>query len=212
MTPLSSTTYLSVSVLDGPTDLEGLPGDDPSRDISLEDPGPGLLRLDAHTTTPRYRRTLRLWAAAGEELADLIGWLDERRGRAIPFWLPSWDRDLTLGLAYEPAHGPTIQVRGSSYATGMFPAGPSRRHVVIRMPSGLLCYRRVVSATEFEPGAGNEELDLSSALPEDLPLGTSISFLRYCRLDLDEARLVFSPTGIASCELPIVELPEECPA
>ena len=128
MTPLSSTTYLGVSVLDGPTDVAGLPADDPGRDIARTEPAGGLSLLDAHTAVPRYGRTLRLWAAAGEELADLIGWLDERRGRAIPFWLPSWDRDLTLGLAYEPAHGTTLQVMGASYATVMFPAGPSRRH------------------------------------------------------------------------------------
>ena len=212
MIPLSSSTYLGVDVLDGPSDVEGLLGDDPSRDVSREDPGPGLARLDAHVVAPRYRRTLRLWAEDAAERADLIGWLDARRGRALPFWLPSWDKDLTLGQAYETAHGITIQVLGSSYATGIFPAGPSRRHVVLRMPSGLLCYRRVESATEFEPGAGNEELDLDSALPEDVPAGTALSFLRYVRLDADEARLVFTPTGIAACELPIVELPEECPA
>lgn len=207
---LTSSSYLGVDVLDAHPDLRGLGSDVPSRRVSILEPDPGLAWLDAHEVAPRYRRTLRFWATDAASLADLIGWLDRCRGRAVPFWLPSWDRDLTLGLAYETAHGATLQVRGCGYTARVFPAGPSRRHVAICMPSGIICHRRVVSAEELEPGAGNEIIDLNAALPEALPLGAAISFLRYCRLDTDEARIVFT-RRLGACELPIVELPEECP-
>ena len=211
MRPLTSRTYLDVDVLDGLIDLKGLESDSPSRRITVIEPSPGAPWVDAHEAVPRYRRALRVWCRDRAELADLLGWLDARRGRALPFWLPSCQADLTLCEPAEPASGiiTVYSPEGLGYHALAFPAGPSRRHLLILAAGIEPIYCRVTAIEDHSGGAA--ALALDDSLAEGLSIGATICFLRYCRQDLDVARIVF--TGrLGSCELPIIELPQECPA
>lgn len=212
MRPLTSRTYLGVDVLDGPFDSAGLVLDTPARRITVIGPGPGAPWVDAHEAVPRYRRTLRIWNQGPDDLADLIGWLDARRGRALPFWLPSWDADLTLWEPAEPESGiiTVYSPEDLGYHALEFPAGPSRRHLLILAAGIDPIYCRVTAIEDHSGGAA--ALALDDSLAEGLPLGARISFLRWCRQDVDEARILFHPTGVSECDLPIIEIPQECPA
>ena len=210
MRPLSGSTYLNLPVLDGLFSMVGLEDDSPSRRVTLLDYGPGLPWADAHERVPRYRRTLRFQLDGRADVADLLGFFDSRFGRLKPFWLPSWDTDLTLAEAVEAAsgqlsiHSPEL----TGYHARVYPQGASRRHLQLDA-WGFATVRAQVTGI-VSHGAGVATLALNDPLAEAFPDWARVCFLRHCRFDTDEARLEFKG-DYAQCELPILELPNECP-
>ena len=201
---LTSSTYLGVPVLDSITGADAPAEDSPSRRITVLG-GPGPFGLDAHEALQRYRRTLLIQCFNATEVDEVYAFMDARLGRLRPFWLPTWDMDLTVNSYIAASVDLAIEYCG--YSSLMFPLGASRRHIQVTSPSGTIYRRRITGATW---ATGPEALVLSAAIAEGLPAGTRIGFLRYCHLDDDIAKMAFAG-GYAECELPVIELPQECP-
>jgi len=201
-------TFLGIPVLGGMTG-GGAATDDAGRRDVVTVSGPGRLYQDSHEVTPRYRRALLLQCLGLAEVLQAFAIVDTLKGRLLPFWLPTWDYDLTTAVAYASGAA-ALSVQPIRYADLSWPASPARRYIQLRGPSGALYRKGVLSATW--PGTGPEVLTLSSSIGENVPAGTTVCFLRYCRLDVDTLKMTFyGAEGYAEGSLPVIEIPQECP-
>nr|WP_320132328.1 hypothetical protein [uncultured Holophaga sp.] len=201
------TTYQSLDVLtlhpnareDGATTL--------SRAVEEFDPGLGRRVLtDPSGVTGRSRSWL--WTCKSrEEIVALRTWFMARRGKAIPFWAPTWRQDLELQAALDTT-STIATVAHVGYTDRAFPQA-ARRHLGFYIDGTWVC--RQVSAAVAYPSTETEGLTLASALGVAAPLGTLVSYLTLCRLDTDELQLPYTTDSIAEVSFTFVELPQEAP-
>lgn len=206
----TASAYLSLDVLDGLPANDGAVADAYHRRLELLDAGTGPLTTDAPGKAPGWTRPVLWHCFSRAEAAELRAFLARRRGRAVPFWLPSYDEDFTL-LADALSGAGSLTVASAGYSTLVFPVGSSRRHLALQATPGVPFYRKLSAAVDN--GNGTETLTLASSLDHDLLAAKAlISFLRYCRLDDDAPPIAWGARDYCECILPVRELPAECPA
>jgi hypothetical protein len=151
------------------------------------------------------------WLAFGEEeIEAMLAWLDARHGRAVPFWLPSWQADLQL--LEDVLEGATsLAVAWVRYATHLYPSTGARRHIAI-LSHGENPSLHHVSACA-DPGDGEREsLTISPVTPFPLEAQrTRIFFLKLCRLEEDLAPISWPSSGCAEAIIQCREIPAEAP-
>ncbi len=153
-----------------------------------------------------------IWTAIGrDEIASMRTFLDARRGRAVPFWFPTFQWDLSFyGDALE---GQTIiPIRWARYVQQMWGTTGGRRHVAVWTPPlPSMDYYRISEATD--PGDYQEEsITIDPAATRDYPeAGTVISFLRFCRLEEDVAEIRYLSSDVAEAKIHVREIPMEAP-
>lgn len=153
-----------------------------------------------------------LWTAIGRaQIWELIQFLDARRGRLAPFWLPGLEHDLTFS-GNVLAGQTSIGVVDVGYTAFLFPAGGARRHLCFRRISdGVAIYRKVTGSVDN--GDGTESLTIDASLGVNAgPANWQISFLRFVRLAEDVQEVPFEAPGYVSATLRIRGLPHEAPA
>lgn len=198
-------TYLGIDVYDTPQESRGRTDEITRRFPIL---GDSNRYADSYEAAPRLVRRKRIHLVGEAEVAAFRVFLDARKGQAVPFWMPGYTHDLVLAvdaasfLAY-------IDVYNVGYTTRMFPPGGGRRHLMIRnVVNNQVVYRRIISsvdngATERITFDQNVGINGSSLL--------IVTFLRYCRLADDSARIVWVSRGYAYCDLRVTEIPNEAP-
>lgn len=203
--------YLGFDVLDVGHDRREPVEDLPFRRHEVLDADTGPRSGFTFTEAPAPARSF-LWTCSDlGEAAALRAFVAARRGRAVPFWVISHDRDLTLATDLLSGQD-TPSVVWVGYARHLFPYGGARRHVALYRPGLAPVLREVTGATD--PGTGlTESLVLDSAVGSDFPAANSIvSFLRFCRLEEDDVELEWLSRGVAQARLRFRDLPLEVPA
>lgn len=151
------------------------------------------------------------WTCLGPaDVSALKAFVDARRGRAIPVWLPTMERDLELNGDFTAGHG-FIDVETIGYTAHLFPWSGARRHLCLRAgPGGTPIYRKVTSAVNNLNGTESLYLDsaLGASFPKDV---TVVSFLRLCRMDDDAISISWVSRGYQTATLRFRELPLEAP-
>lgn len=143
--------------------------------------------------------------AEAKVLRDFIA---ARYGRAVPFWLRSWERDLTLVQDYA-ANDPSIKVREVGYRTSVFPLGPYRRHLSVRANSGTFYQRRATAVSVVD--TATDAVTLETPIAEAITVPGLVCFLRYSRLEEDEPKIRWGGGHYARCALAVREIPRETP-
>lgn len=206
----SFTQYQGYDVLDQRVhDRQGKLEEQSRRRFVLLDNVTGKRQAYIPTAAPAPLRTFLWTCASRAEVAQLRAFLDARKGRAVPFWLPSYQQDLVL--AADAANAATsLTVQRIAYALQMFPSTGARRHLALYPHGGgTLTLRKVSDATDGDP---TESLALSSALPQAYPAATTIvSFLKLCRLEDDDVEIRWLGENVARASLRFRELPNEAP-
>jgi hypothetical protein len=193
------------AVLGGIPSIE--PQDDARRRIVALDPGPGERLTDAHDVAPATGRPFQWKNYNRAQTAELLFFIDDTQGRAQPFWMPSYQRDLVL-TANAAAGATAITVQAIGYTTRLFPVGNYRKHLCFMAPNQTLSFAQVHASVDN--GNGTETLTLEDPLAEDVVAGvTMVSFLRYVRLEDDELTIEFEGTQLSTCQFSVRELPLE---
>lgn len=149
-----------------------------------------------------------LWMAfTRAEAKALRDFVDVRKGRAVPFWVASWDEDVKLNADH--VAGLTLTVLAVGYTAQMFAVGSARRHLAIRLPGGTTYYRKV--AGSVDNGDGTETLTLEETVPVPMPEATLVSILHFVRLDNDAVEIEWSG-GFSQAQMKMRDLPTETPA
>lgn len=164
---------------------------------------------DDHAGVPFPARSFEWYAPNRPAIAALRAFLDARKGRVVPFWVPTYTGDLVLAQAALAGQS-ALRVFATGYRPYLFPR-PSRRHLALLSASGTFERRKVTLA--IDNGDGTDTLSLDSALTADVtPQATLVCFLTLCRLESDLTAIAWPRPGHAEASLRFVEVPLEVPA
>ena len=152
------------------------------------------------------------WTAIGrDEITAMRTFLDARRGRAVPFWLPSFQWDLALAEdVSQNQSGATIWwVR---YKQQMWGTTGARRHLAIwSLGDGTMEYCKITGAIDVA-NYQTETLTLDPVAQREYGRsGTVLSFLKFCRLDEDRIEISYPSPQVAEATIRVRELPLEAP-
>jgi len=205
-------TYLGYDVLELNYNRVGGIEERLHRKFVLLDPKTGKRVTDEQSPAPAAMRPFT-WTALGRtEITAMREFLGARAGRSVPFWLPSfqWDLSLTEDILEAQA---IATVRWVRYTQQMWGTAGARRHVALwTLGSGAMDYYRIADAddpADYE----TESLTLDPAAVRAYSKDTTVvSFLKLCRLEDDRAEISY-PTGCAAeATIRVRELPLEAPA
>lgn len=196
-------TILGVDVLDVMPNRTGSAEDLADRRREVLDPRTGPIWIEALSDAPSLVRNSFVWTMLREdEVLPFLAFLERRRGQAVPFLVPSWQQDLILASAVS-AGGEQLTVQPCGYVDRLFATGTGRRMLAVRPPVGSWSYHEVIAAAGQ---GGVEALTIGPPAPVAWPLGTLISFLRYCRLDRDDLEVTFWRPGAMQTDLATKEI------
>lgn len=206
--------YAGYDVLELPTEGSSGQEDQPERRFYLTDAGTGKRVADDPEAASSGILSYTWVCTSLSEIAELKAFLDARRGRAIPFWLPSFRHQLTLNGDHNPGHT-FIDVKAYGYAVHMWPDTGARRHLFFRSRTAVVFYRKATSAVNNQNGT--ESIYLNAPLGQDVTVADwMVGFLRLCRLEDDLTRIEHQKGGAgteryARADLRLREIPKEAP-
>lgn len=205
-------TYLGYDVLELNYNRRGAIEEQLDRDFVILDGKTGKRTADERAESPAAVRPF-IWTADNRaEGAVMRAFLAARKGRAIPFWLPSYQWDLALAEDFLTSAA-TLTIEWVRYAQQYFSTTGARRHVALwtHGVAGAMDYYRVAGASD--PGTEvTETLTLDPVAVRDYDAETTVvSFLKLCRLESDFVTITY-PDGVhAEAEIEARELPNEAP-
>jgi hypothetical protein len=206
------TTYLTYDVLDViQPSRDGNKLNSFERPFNMLDTVTGKRDSDANGPNPKVQFPFT-WIAVGRtEIQTLKDFLIARRGRAVPFWVPSYQRDLRPNVDIGSGVAAFV-IKRVGYSTLMFNDSNGRRYIALyTTPSSTPVFRKVLSAAE-SGGGTTEDLTIDSTTPNGYNKDTCvISFLKFCRLTDDENTLEWLDNNTVRCNLGITEIPLEAP-
>lgn len=143
------------------------------------------------------------------EIQDLMDFFDDKKGRWQPFWVPTWQADLVVTAAIDPADT-IITVRDVKYSDFWQPNDVTGRFLFFKFPDGSHAVRTVLDA----PTSATIRLTspIGQAVPTDQLDRLLVSFLLFCRFDQDEIEIRFLTDSAAEAALAFRTLPQEGPA
>lgn len=179
-----------------------------TREFSVVESDSGLDEVVGFWDQPRPVRPIT-WVAHGDEaIAELNDFIEARRGRIVPFWLPSFQADLTL--AQNLTQGSRFPVFLSiGYTSRLFVGSGYRRHLGFIAPGIPFEFHRVTAASD------NGSTETLTIVPPAQRLWTPdasvVCFLKLCRLEDDAASIDYLSRGVARAVITCREIPAEAP-
>jgi hypothetical protein len=198
-------TYQSLPILTTPPNSREDLSETVERSREWIDAGPGPVALVDLTGFNEISRPYLWTLTSRAEIAAFLGFLDQVRGMAVPFWMPSWCNDLeqtaTIGAA-----ATVLQVRDTGYHLYVSQA-PNRRDLAFWPADGSAPILRRITASAAGP-TGHELLTLDSAFGAEKSVGAfeAISFVSLYRLAADTVTLTWHTDELVEVQLLMVEV------
>lgn len=204
-------TYLDFDVLEINPNRIGRIDEVVRRKMALLDNETGPRLVDAHSPAPAPARPFT-WTAFGRaEIAAMREFIVARKGRAVPFWLPSYQWE--LGLSEDAIEDQTIvSINWIRYTEQYFGTTGGRRHLAL-FEHGIptMDYYRITDADD--PGTRvTESVTIDPGAVRAYPAAsTVVSFLKFCRLEDDMVEIEHYDGKTAQATIVVRELPQEAP-
>lgn len=202
------TTYKTFDVLE----VQPNRADDPERmfrrRLTRLDPGMGKVSVMERAGTPTCELDFEWFLDGRGEIGTFKDFLVARRGRAVPFWVPSWRHDIVMAMDATSTDANVI-MQETGYTKHQF-SKASRRQLAFILSDGSMVLRAVTGSTA--PGNGTEVLTLDSAVGVSIPAATTmVAFLHLVRLQSDVVEVKWHHQTLAEASLRFVEVPREIP-
>lgn len=166
--------------------------------VELLDYDSGLVAKYSRWLRPKVIRPRRIITQGARELWELRQWLHRRSGRLRPFWLPSGENDLRLGMSG------TITNHLMFFNDGYMSMAVRPEHVAIQTLEGTWYARKLLDPRLT---GAIVTAELSEPLPNvDSGSIFRVSFLGLKRLDTDKIDLQYVGGGVCTCDMNILEL------
>ncbi|WLT32268.1 hypothetical protein [Geothrix sp. PMB-07] len=179
-------------------------GESAERDIDAIDFGTGLIDYDAHTDAPEFSRPFNWLIKGREAIARFMGFIDARRGRCIPFWLPTYSRDMEQSQDAS-ASDLSVRIRNVLYSTHIV-QHHNRCDLAFYPLAGAPIFRRITGSA---PGGMDHEwitLDQSFGQARATSDWRCISYLSFVRLDQDSLRMVWETDDLLRASFRVKEV------
>lgn len=172
--------------------------------------GTGKRTVDDRGIQPRVTFPFSWMFTTRTELAALRSWVDARKGRQTPFWVPTYRPDLVISTATVAAVA-GVTIKSCSYTRQMYPH-LCRRYLAFMPRSGAAwTIRQVTSAVDN--GNGTEGLTLDSAIGSIFSdSNTMVSYLLLCRLADDSVDIEYFSAISGEANMRFTEVRREVPA
>lgn len=201
----SATTYRGSEVnMRKPNWISGL-RDNYSRKVERLDDQVTLPYVDDHSNLQRITRTHRYLLRNRADIHAFVGWLNARMGRAVGFWQPQWQADLTV-TADMTSGGTSITFKKLNYAAN-YNAAEGRRDVLVRnRATGQTAMRRITPASV---GVDTETFTLDASLGFAASASQlAACWLTFSRLDADAVELAWHSTEVGEVTMDIRSIRE----
>lgn len=169
----------------------------------------GVRRVVDKFGVPVITRDFVWYAYGRDEIAQLRAFVSARKGRVIPVWVPTYQRDMQLARPCSQSEQ-QIDILGIRYSAMVFPTGNARRHLAVIFPDESMQLYGITGAVDN--GDGTETLVLNTPLATDLPQDAMLSFLTLCRLTNDTVKYTWHTPTFIEATLSFTELPKEAPS
>lgn len=139
------------------------------------------------------------WFLKGKDRIDTFRrWLYSRRGRSVPFWMPSWKADFRIVKRVEQG-AVDITVARIGYQQ-FYSYNVGRQDIMITLKSGQRLLRRIIASAEGSQ-ADQEVLQLDAEINQVIELNevAMVSFLGLHRLDADAVELDWRSDKLVLC-------------
>jgi hypothetical protein len=206
---LAMSTYQSLRVLEEMPQPADAQDEQLERRLLVGDETLGIRTVYVGDAAPAASRSIELSCTSRALAYQVLGFVYERLGRVVPFWMPSWYQDLEMSV--DGASGNQfIRVLEVGYAARMFSGTGARRHIRLRHPDGTKIDRKVTSAVNN--GDGTETLSLDATLGQAVPRSLWVPlFLRLGRLNDDAVEFEWLNGSTARVSMSVREIPTEAP-
>ena len=202
------TDYLGLNVLEVQPNRAKDPRRSFLRSLTKMDAGTGKTTVQDRAGISRSELEFDWFLDGRSEIAVFQAFLLARKGRAVPFWVPSWRHDLVLNQD-AGAIDTSITVKATGFTKYQF-GQTSRRQVAFILSDGTMIYRRITGSND--PGNGTEVLTLDSALGVAVPAATTmVCFLHLVRLASDAVEVLWHHQTLAEASMRFTEVPREIP-
>lgn len=204
------TTYKGFDILDMThPNRDGTGNVSYNRMANLLDNKTGKRSVDDAAGVSLPQHSFSWFAGSRTDIVKLKAFLAARIGRAIPFWVPTYNRDLVL-VGDITGGTQSFQVRDTGYVKYLY-SYLSRKYLVFIATDGTFVIRKVTSA--INNGDGTETLVVDAIFGATIPAAsTLVSFFVLCRLNDDDVQITWHHRSLAEAALSFVEIPKETPA
>ena len=206
---LGTSTWLQYSGVDvltlPPNTADGDTDETYDRDFDTVDFAKGSWFISDHSDGPMVSRPYTWTLKTRQEIMNFLAFLEVRKGKAIPFWMPSWGKDIEITQDVG-ASDLNILIKNIGYTR--YIKQHANRSVLIFYPAdgSTPIIRTITGSAE---SAGNQEtLSLNTSFgtlkhPTDF---RAISFLTYGRMDQDSFELTWYTDSIADVTFRVREV------
>lgn len=132
-----------------------------------------------------------------ESMWDLLEFFDSKQGRLVPFWVPTWSKDVVATSAIL-ASDTVINIENISYTSFYLPNEIIGRFIYIQFPNKAYVCRKIVDSSI-------STITLDSAIGTAVStiglLNLNISFLMLCRFDIDTLGMEYIDNNMVKTDL-----------
>lgn len=148
-------------------------------------------------THAKVARKIKVIFETPAEIYEFKEWAYRIAGRQVPFYMPFYENSFTVTQTVTVTNSMVVSAQGySNYA--------AVRTMIAIYSAGAWTYTKI--NTVIDNGNGTETLSLDDTLnfePEDIVM---ISYVGLFRLDNDDIKMKWHPSGVVEVNLPIIEL------
>lgn len=164
------------------------------RRIDFLDNETGIWSRNSPWTCSRIKRIFGIDFEGKADIESFVQWLSRRKGKYLPFWTPSWTKDISItstGLI-----GTTFLISNSGFSF-------CRDNIAVLSKQGDWYPRQIIDATLV---GQNIQLTLDSALTLDASDIDRVCYIDIFRLDTDRIEIQHRGYRSISSSFPIVSI------
>jgi hypothetical protein len=206
---LGTSTWLQFQGLDvltlPPNVADGDPDEAYERDFDTVDQGKGTWFVSDHSDGPMISRPYKWLLKTRQEIMNFLAFLEVRKGKAIPFWMPTWSKDLEQ-VQDMGASDLNILIKNIGYTR--YIKHHTNRSMLIFYPSdgSAPIVKTITGCGESSNNTETLSLDTSFGVIKHPADFKAISFLTYCRMDQDAFELTWHTDSIAEVSFRVREV------
>lgn len=161
--------------------------------------------VNTHANAPTVSRPYSWLLRTRDEIANVLAFLEVRKGKLTPFYIPTWSVDLEL-VQEVSASDPNIVVKNIGYTRYISTHNNRSKLIFFKRDGSSPIIKNILGSSETSDAVETLTLDTSFGAiirPADI-LG--ISFLTYVRMDTDLFELIWLTNSSATIQFRVKEI------